>query len=153
MNAEVSLFDLLLALGQAGRSKRVLRRTGTEQSALRLDALLLVVWRGVAVLERGWPVTLALLGGALGWLGYLYAMALRTLVAVQSQSAMTLGMFVLLSLSVLLPHLWQDWDVSNAERAIDAISAAWLLLVLFLLWLGRRGWRALQQRRHPFLPN
>jgi hypothetical protein len=64
-----------------------------------------------------------------------------------------LGMFVLLSLTVLLPQLWRDWDVLNAARADDALVVTWLALAVLLLWLARRGARALRQRPHPFLPD
>jgi hypothetical protein len=62
-------------------------------------------------------------------------------------------MFVLLSLTVLLPLLWHDWSALTVTRVQAALGASWLLLALFLWWSGRRGWHGLQQRPHPFMPN
>jgi hypothetical protein len=31
------------------------------------------------------------------------------------------------------------------------LPLGWLLLTVTMAWLGRRGWRALMQRPHPFL--
>ena len=157
VNTELSLLGLLPGLGEAGRSKRVLLRTVLEHPALRLGLLMLLGWLGVAMLDVGWQVALALLLVALGCLGYLYAMALSTFgghpLPSFAKSLLMIAMFVLLSVTVLLPQLWQDWSVLYAWRALDALFAAWLVLALFLTWLGRRGWRGLQQRPHPFFPN
>ncbi|MEO7052126.1 MAG: hypothetical protein ABI128_10730 [Rhodanobacter sp.] len=62
-------------------------------------------------------------------------------------------MFVLLSVTVLLPPLRHDWDALYAIRADEALVSAWLALAGLLLWLGRRGWRALRQRPHPVTPD
>jgi hypothetical protein len=64
-----------------------------------------------------------------------------------------IGMFTLLSLTVLLPQLWQDWDVLQATRADEALVVTWLVLAALLLWLARRGASALRARPHPFLPD
>jgi hypothetical protein len=34
-----------------------------------------------------------------------------------------------------------------------ALAIGWSVFFVVLLWLGLRGWRALQQRPHPFLVN
>ena len=154
-NAELPLLALLPGLGQAGRSTCVLLRTVIERPAVRLGLLLLVGWLGTASLDVGWTVALAMLVVTLGCLGYVYAMALSLFGGCPlpnfGKSLLMIGMFVLVSVTVLLPQLWHDWDMLYAARARDALVAAWLALALFLSWLGVHGWRELRQRPHPFL--
>lgn len=156
-NAEVPLLALLPGLSPAGDGKRVLLRTALQGPALRLGLLLLVGWVGAITLAVGWPVELAMLVVALGCLGYLCAMALcifggRPLSGF-GKSLLIIGLFVLLSLTVLAPQLWGAWPRLLANRAHDALGITWLALGLLLLWLSRRGWRGLQQRPHPFQSN
>jgi hypothetical protein len=66
-----------------------------------------------------------------------------------------IGLFwgVLLTFPVFVSCL----DVHPANPAMTRLTvlfdAGWVLLIVVLAWLGRRGWRGLQQRPHPFLPN
>jgi hypothetical protein len=87
--------------------------------------------------------------------GYLVAMALcifggRPLPG-SGRALLLIGMLVLLSVSAW--WLQHDWDGRVLPSLADALAAIWSALVLFLFWLGYRGWRGLQQRPHPFLPN
>ena len=55
------------------------------------------------------------------------------------------------------PMFVSGLDVQPANPAMTRLTvlfdAGWVLLIVVLAWLGRRGWRGLQQRTHPFLPN
>jgi hypothetical protein len=157
MNAELPLLALLPGLGGASGSKQLLLGVTLGRPGRHLLLLLLIGWLGAAALDAGWPVALAMLVVALGCFAYLGAMALSIFsgraLSSFSKSLLMLGMFVLLSLTVLLPQLWRDWDVLNAARADDALVVTWLALAVLLLWLARRGARALRQRPHPFLPD
>ena len=155
VNAELPLLALLPGLGRAGSSKRLLLRTVFEQAAVRFGLLLLVGWLGVAGLHVGWQVALAMLVVAVGCLGYLYAMAVSIFggrpLSDFGKSLLLLGMFVLLSATMLLPQLDDGPAAQLIARASDVLVAAWLALALFLWWLARRGGRALHHRPHPFL--
>lgn len=157
VNAELPLLGLLPGLGEVERSKQALLHTAMGQPALRLGLLLLLGLFSAAMLAVGWPVAWALLTVTLGCLGYLYAMALSTFggrpLSNFGKGLLMIVMFVLFSLTVLLSQPWQGENPLYAAHANVALVAVWLVLALFLLWLGRRGWRALQQRPHPFLPN
>lgn len=157
LNAELPLLALLPGLGRAGQRKRLMLCTAMMRPAMQLGSLLLLGWLGVVSLGVGWSVALAMLVVALGCLGYLYAMVLSTFGGVPlanfGKSLLLIGMFILLSLTAVLPQLWQGWNTLYVTRASDALMAAWLALTLFLLWLGLRGWRGLRQRACPFLPN
>lgn len=156
-NAELPLLALLPGLGRAGQQKRLMLCTAMMRPAMQLGSLLLLGWLGVVCLGVGWSVALAMLVVALGCLGYLYAMVLSTFGGVPlanfGKSLLLIGMFLLLSLTAMLPQSWQGWDVLYVARASDALVAAWLALTLFLLWLGWRGWRGLRQLACPFSPN
>lgn len=156
-NAELPLLALLPGLGYSAQATQLLLRTAIARPARLLGLLLLIGWLGAASLDAGWPVALAMLVVTLGCLGYLYAMALSIfggrVLSSFSKSLLMLGMFVLLSVTVLLPQLRHDWDALYATRADEALVAAWLSLAGLLLWLGRRGASALRQRPHPFMPD
>jgi hypothetical protein len=155
VNAELPLLALLPGLGGASGGKLVLLSVTLGRPAWRLWVLLMIGWLGAAALEAGWPLVLAMLVVVLGCFSYLCAMILNIFsgraLSSFSKSLLMLGMFVLLSLTVLLPQLWQDWDISNEARAAKALVATWLALALLLAWLARRGARALRGRAHPFL--
>ena len=155
-NAELSLLALLPGLGGASGSKHMLLRATLARPVRHLLLLLLVGWLGAASLDAGWPVALAMLVVMLGCFGYLGAMVLSIFggraLSGFSKSLLMIGMFVLLSLTVLLPQLWRDSDVLYATRADDVLVAAWLMLACLLWWLARRGASALRQRPHPFMP-
>jgi hypothetical protein len=157
LNAELPLLALLPGLNTMHDSKRVLLHVALRRPTGWLGLLLLLGWIGATSFGVGWPLVPAMLVVALGCLGYLYAMALsifggRPLRGL-GNSLLMIGMFVLFSLTMLLPQLWHDWAARSVARADGALAASWLVLLLFLCWLGSRGWRALQQRPHPFLPD
>lgn len=156
-NAELPLLALLPGLNAVHDIKRVLLHAALRRPTAWLGLLLLLGWIGATVFGVGWPLVLAMLVVALGCLGYLYAMALsifggRPLHGL-GNSLLMIGMFALLSLTMLLPQLWHDWAAQSVARTDAALAASWLVLLLFLYWLGSRGRRALQRRPHPFLPD
>lgn len=157
VNAELPLLALLPGLGGASDSKHVLLRAALGRPASHLLVLLLIGWLGAASVDAGWPVALAMLVVVLGCFAYLCAMALSIFggraLSGFGKSLLMIGMFTLLSLTVLLPQLWQDWDVLQATRADEALVVTWLVLAALLLWLARRGASALRARPHPFLPD
>ncbi|HWU77432.1 MAG TPA: hypothetical protein VN043_13095 [Rhodanobacter sp.] len=157
MNAELPLLALLPGFGAAEHGRQVLLRTAIRQPAMRLGVLLLVGWLGAITLHAGWPVVLAMLMVVSGCLGYLVATTMNIFGGLPptafSKGLLMIGMVVLLTLSVLVPQLHDvlaAWAVAGAD---DALMAAWLVLVSWLLWFGHRGWRGLRQRPHPFMPN
>ena len=157
VNAELSLLGLLPGLGKTGEIKRMLLRTAIQRPASRLGLLCVVGLIVAAHLHVGRPVELAMPLIALACLGYLVATALNIFggrpLPGFGKALLMIGMVVLLSLTLLLPVLWHDWSGLFVVRAGDALGATWIALALFLLWLGRRGWRGLQARPHPFLAN
>lgn len=156
-NAELPLLALLPGLGQAGNSQRLLLRAVLAPPAVHLGLLVLVGWVGAVRMDVGLsvgPMMLAVAGGCLGYLG---AMVLSIFggrpLSGFGKGLLLVGMFVLLSLTMLVPQLSDAAVAPVMGQADGALMAAWLALALFLLWLGRRGWHELQQRPHPFLPN
>ncbi len=155
-NAELSLLALLPGLGEAADCKRLLLRAALGRPASRLILLLLIGWLGAASLGAGWPVALAMLVVVLGCLGYLCAMALSIfggrMLSGFSRSLLMIGMFVLLSLTVLAPQVRDGLPAPVVAGADDGLVAAWLALAGLLCWLARRGASALRRRPHPFMP-
>jgi len=156
-NAELPLLALLPGVGRTGDIKRMLLRAAINRPASRLGLLCLVGLIVAASLHVGRLEELAMLLIALACLGYLVASTLSIFgghpLPGFGKSLLVISMFVLLSLTLLLPMLWHDWSELSEVRAGDTLGAAWFALALFLLWLGRRGWFGLRQRPHPFLPN
>lgn len=157
VNAELPMLGLLPGLGQTGDIKRTLLRTAIKRPASQLGLLCVVGLIVAAHLHVGPQVELAMPLIALACLGYLVASALSIFgghpLSGFGKNLLVIGMFMLLSLTALLPMLWHDRAELSAVRTGDTLGAAWFALALFLLWLGHRGWRGLRQRPHPFLPN
>lgn len=155
-NAELSLLALLPGLNPAQHGKRLLLRAVMGLPAIRLSLLLAVGWIGAASVDAGWSLELVMLALVLSCLGYLLAMALGIFggspLPGVAKALLMIGMFVLLSVSMLLPQIWEDWSARSVTQAGGALAAGWIVIALVLLRHGRRGWHGLQQRSHPFLP-
>jgi hypothetical protein len=154
-NAELPLLALLPGLGDAARRRCVLVRV-----ALRLPLL------GHAT------VALVLSAASLLWpeyVGELGFLLLAQLGSAAVTSALLLGFlggrpldlwrsvllhgvcFTLTLLSLCLPLAWNSYHTDWAHALLSPLLLAWLLLIVAMLWLARRGWLALQQLPHPFL--
>lgn len=163
-NAELSVLALLPGLDRSMHARRALLRMVMVSPAVRVGLLLLAGWLAVISLHVDWSVAWAMLLVAVGSLIYLHVMALGIIggrpLPGFGKGLLMIFMFVLLSLTVVWAQLS---DVQLASLALDpnqvltiardALVVAWLLLLSLLLWLGVRGWRAFEQRPHPFLPN
>ncbi|WEN14734.1 hypothetical protein PY254_16095 [Rhodanobacter sp. AS-Z3] len=157
VNAELPLLALLPGLSGNEDIKRLLLRTAIQRPAGYIVGLLLMGWLWVAGYGYGWVIGWAMLVVSLASLGYLYTMVLgifagRPLSAL-GKALLIVALFTLSSLTLLLPPLWHDWSALSEANMQTALGFSWLLLTLFLCWLGRRGWQGLQQRPHPFIPN
>lgn len=157
INAELPLLALLPGLGDARGVKRALLRTAIERPAAMLALPLIAIWIAAARLHLGWAIEACTLLISLGCLGLLAASAVSTLggrlLPGWGKGLLLIGVFVLFGLSILLPMTWHELMPSVVTTAGLVLGVGWLALALFLLWLGRRGWRGLQQRPHPFLSN
>jgi hypothetical protein len=157
-NAERQLLALLPGLGEARSVKHQLLRVSLGMP-LAIHALLIV---GGAVAMLVWPryaefmqiLLLAQLGAAavtvallLGLLGGRLSRTWQFGVPVGVIAVLTVCSMVLAAMA----HGRQPvaWVLQWSPVAV----LAWLLFGIALFLIGRRGWRGLQQRPHPFLPN
>ncbi len=152
-NAELPLLALLPGLGHGRGARRALLR-----AAMLVPARDQLVWLTLfvivaALLHQGWQVDAAMLGMTLVALGMLAASALAVLGGSPLCGwprgflmLLALALITLTALSFTAGPQWQPLRLAH-------LGIGWAALLLWLLWLGRRGWRGLQQRPHPFLPN
>lgn len=157
VNAELPLLALLPGLGDSTRVKQQLLCV-----ALGLPMVfhaLLVVSTGIAMLFWHGHVGLlecmlvAQLGTtavtATGVLNLFGGYGLKNWTA----GAVAIAIFVLTLLSLILPAVaWGRYPVAWVVNLFPLLGLAWLLLASAMFMLGRRGWRGLQARPHPFLP-
>lgn len=157
-NAELPLLALLPGLGDARDMRRELLRSVFVIPLAVQAVLLAVVLAAALVMHLG---GLALLLVALPQLAAAGTMVAQVLCTLGGRRLPAWGEwlvyapFVLLFfLSTFIPaatlgsHPWR-----GAALAEPWMLAAWAMLALVLAWLGRRGWRGLLARPHPFLPN
>jgi hypothetical protein len=155
-NAELSLLALLPGLGDPAAIKRQLLRTALGLPlglhvllALLLGALMLF-WHGHAGVVS--YMLLAVTGSAI-----VTAAVLLDLLGGHALSSWRTGLIlgvtsVLALSSLLLPAIALGrHPVSEVLPLLPLLPLGWLLLTVTMAWLGRRGWRALMQRPHPFL--
>lgn len=157
-NAELPLLALLPGLGDSPRNKRELLRAGLGLPLVMhaLPALLIVAamlyWHNYAQ-----PLSFLLLAQLIT-----AAVTLATVLNLFSgrklphwATILVTGVaFVLNVLSALLPAVaWGRHPESWATMLLPPLGLAWLVLGAAMVWLGRRSWRGLMQRPHPFLPN
>ncbi|GAB3782563.1 hypothetical protein [Dyella agri] len=161
-NAELPLLALLPGLGDARHMRHnLLRATLTIPlvTQLLLSAAMLAAALVAARFVHLGSVTLLLI--ALPQLAAAGTMVTQVLCTLGGRKLPTWGewliyvpFFVLFFLSIFLPvttmgnHPWQ-----GASLAQPLLLAAWVVMAMVLTWLGRRGWRGLLARPHPFMPN
>ena len=152
-NAELPLLALLPGLGHGRDVRRALLRAAVLAPARAQLVGLTMFVIVAALLHKGWQVDAAMLGMMLVLLGMLAASVLAVLGGSPLCSwprglllLLTLALITVTVLSFTTGPQWQPLRLAH-------LGIGWAALVLWLLWLGRRGWRGLQQRPHPFLPN
>lgn len=155
VNGELSLLALLPGLGNAASVRTDLLRAALIKPLLA-QAVLLALVIGAALTMHVSGIALVLLALVqLGCAGAVVAMALSTFGGLPLSTwpllILLTGGVVLLSISSFIPLLAQPWPLNGALDALLAL--AWAAFSAALLLLARRGWRALQQRPHPFLAN
>lgn len=158
VNAELPLLALLPGLGDPPLVRRHLLHATLGQPLVILLPVLL------AVLLLGWMGDVGTTGMLLLVLPVLACMVAALDIALCTcggrllpgwASLAWLGLAgVLVLASWLLPLLDAALHADILGSAtVTAFAAAWLLAGAFLVWLGRRGWRGLARRPHPFLAN
>lgn len=157
-NAELQLLALLPGLrsGSADVNRGLLH--AILLPPLRIQLGLLVVLLALAVgLHAQTSTQLYVLASQLS---AAVAVVAYTLLIIGGQEAgrwANLGIGLLWGVLLMLPLFVPGRDSHLGNLAMTSLTvlfdAGWVLLVAVLLWLGRRGWRGLQQRPHPFLPN
>ena len=155
-NAELPLLALLPGLDSPARVKRDLLRASllpvlSLQGLLLLTSILLAAWWRLA---DGSDLLLLLIGQLAG-MGLSLALALAvfggtSLHGIDSTALRVAGgiWFTVLVFSAVALGSAVPGHVTASLLAIG-----WVTFAIGLLWLGQRGWYALQRRPHPFLVN
>ncbi len=157
-NAELQLLALLPGLRSGSTDvKRGLLRA-ILLPPLRIQLGLLVVLLALAVgLHAQTSTQLYVLASQLSAAVAFVAYTLLTLGGQEAGRWANLGIGLLWTLLLMLPLFVSGRNSHLGNLAMTSLTvlfdAGWVLLVAVLLWLGRSGWRGLQQRPHPFLPN
>ena len=158
-NTELPLLALLPGLGDAAQVRRALLRASllpclAMQSLLLLASLSLASWSHLGV--QG---DLLLLLSQLGGMGLTFALALEVLGGVRLQvgwlTALVVSsyLWIVINIGIAVPPFHRGAPIVLGNVGAGWLAAGWAAFTVALLWRGRRGWRGLQQRPHPFLPN
>lgn len=156
-NAELPLLAILPGLGDPSAAKRSLLRASLlpalgVQSGL---ALLLLILAGV--MHLGLEGEILLLLSPLGSSALLCAFVLQIFGAdIAHGWGIALGMgagYVWICVCAGIEQFNATPLLSFSDAALLILAVGWSAFFVALLWLGRRGWRALQQRPHAFLPS
>lgn len=155
-NAELPLLALLPGLGDASAQRRHLLRAGwlpplRAQLALLLGLSVLALWMHASWRLLG-AVALSQLGGIGFLLAYLPAAAGGRTLPTWASATLAVYGFALMMITLSLPLLGEIGLALLHGGVLTGFVVAWAALVLALGWIGMRGWRALRQRPHPFLP-
>jgi hypothetical protein len=157
INAELPLLALLPGMRNAAQAKRnLLRATLGPPMFVQLMLIVALVLMNVTGAHLGVPGMSLLLLAQIGSSGFLLAGILAT-IGGRPLSNWALGLlalfgYALICISIFLPATsGRGMQLGMTGNVVLAI--AWASLIVALLWLGRRGWRGLQQRPHPFMPN
>lgn len=158
VNAELPLLALLPRLGDAADVRQHLLRAALGKP-LRAQLLLLVLVVVTALLMRLGSTAVAFVTLAqVGCAGMIVATTLSTFGRRElpgwGTALLFCVAFLLVGVSTFLPMFAiarHPWHMSSVMQL--ALALAWVVFGLMLFWLGRRGWRELQQLPHPFLAN
>lgn len=155
VSAELPLLAVLPGLGDAPAVRRALLRASLLPSlGLQLGvALLLLMLAGA--MHMGSEGEMLVLFGPLGSAALMCAFALVVFGAAPMHGwgmawAMGAG-YVWVCVSGTIVQFNAHPAVALSDAALLVLAAGWSIFFVALLWLGRRGWRAFQQRAHPFL--
>ncbi|OOG48733.1 hypothetical protein [Rhodanobacter sp. C01] len=155
-NAELPLLALMPGLGDSARTKRELLRAGLGLPLLMHGLLaLLVVMAMLYWRQYAQPLSFLLLAQLVT--ATVTATTLLNLFGGLALPLWATGLtlaaaFVLTVLSAMLPAMaWGHHPVGWAGAMLPPLVLGWLLLAGAMGWLGRRGWRGLMLRPHPFL--
>lgn len=157
-NAELPLLALLPGLGDAAQVKRALLQANLLPTLGLQVPLTLAMLGFAAAVHMAAGACVMLLFGPLTGATMLASFALITVGGVRIgdgwQFALAIYGYLLINISVLLalPLFGSQPAIRNPVVALIA-AVAWATLFAILLRLAQRGWRGLQQRPHPFLPN
>jgi hypothetical protein len=155
-NTELPLLALLPGLGDGSSAKKLLLRAGL------LPTLFWQVVFIALLLATSFLMHASALNIAIGALIQIVAIAFAPAFALavlgglppaQWVAGLVAGIgFALVGCGTAASSLL---EASRSYGSIMAISiiTIWLAMLMFLIWLGARGWRALQARPHPFLAN
>ena len=155
-NGELPLLALLPGLGTVAGLRRHLLGASlmpplTLAALLLTGVLALALYLGVGAMGLS-----ALLLAMLGTIGFGIALTLCTLGQCMPSSwvqapLFVLGFALLLTNMVLAMILGMHHDTDAPRWLINALGIGWSVLIVALLWLGRRGWRGYHEQPHPFL--
>ncbi|WEN14737.1 hypothetical protein PY254_16110 [Rhodanobacter sp. AS-Z3] len=150
-NAELSLLALLPRLGDSAQVKRALLRASLPptlygQAILLVTSLLVAIWWQLGAESYLLLLLGQLCGAALFGVLVLLVFAGGRLSSPNLAALIVLGLlwFFLSLASVLVSHV-------PVPALGEVIAIGWVAAFVVLLWLGMRGWHALQQRPHAFL--
>lgn len=159
-NGELPLLALLPGLGDAVQAKRALLRASLLPPLCMQMALLLALMSAGFFTQQGIQDQLLLLLSQLGAMGLTVAFTLGVLGNVRRRdwllfalSMMSGCILIIINLSIAVPLFHHGGPIVLGNDGAGWLAAGWAAFTVALLWLGRRGWRGLQQRPHPFLPN
>lgn len=157
-NAELPLLALLPGLDDSTQVKRDLLHAILLQPIRVLGLLLLVLLTLTASLHLGTRAALFVLLSQLGAISFVAAFALTIIggrpLGPWATGALAIFGCILINVSLFVPTLSDPGQIKlGGGTLLDLFVVGWVVLAVALLWLGRRGWRGLMQRPHPFLPN
>jgi hypothetical protein len=154
---ELSLLALLPGLGDAATVRRALLRAALARPLALQGGLLALVLTAALLLHADATLLVFVALSQLGCAAMVAATALgvfggRPLPGWGMALALA-GMAALVSASTFVPLFAtlgrHPWHAGHAVFAV--LAGAWIVAACALGWLGRRGWRGMRERPHPFL--
>ena len=152
-NAELPLLALLPGLGTPARLRRDLLAAsllpGVGVQLLLLALMATLAW----CVRMDWTAALAVLLAQATGIGVLVAFTLA-IIGGRPLPGWGTGMLSVACFIVTATGLsFALMDRGAHDILLLAAASAWAMLALVLAWLGRRGWRGLRDRPHPFIAN